>query len=75
MESMHKKMALCSAGVLGIFGVLVMAKILLHRHHHAKTDKKEGIGLSERLKESKAALEKATARVQSAFDRIKNRKP
>jgi hypothetical protein len=31
--------------------------------------------IDERLRESKAALDKATAHVQSVFEQIKNRKP
>jgi hypothetical protein len=71
MNNMWKCLAI-SGGAMGVVGILLMVKAA---RHHTGTYEKVGKDFDESLKESKAALDKATAHVKNVFERIKNRKP
>jgi hypothetical protein len=73
MDCKKKCLVLCGVGTVGV-GIILMVKAARHWHHPGKCEK-VGKNIDERLKESKAALDKATAHVQSVYDHIKNRKP
>jgi hypothetical protein len=72
MDTMGKCVALSCLGVTGIVGLLFL-KVAWHRRH-GKFFAKAGKGLDEKLKESIMALDEAKARVQSAFDHIRDLK-
>jgi hypothetical protein len=72
MNNKMKSLVLCGAGAMGI-GILLIVNAARHCRHHGGCES-VGINIDERLNESKAALDKATALVQSVFDRIKNLK-
>lgn len=74
MNIMRKCLLLSGVGAVGAVGALFAVKIARHRHH-AGMYERAGKGIDEKLKESKESLDKATSRVQSIFDHIKNRKP
>ena len=57
----------------GIF-IIVLAFFAIGRWRHPRKDGKIGVNIDGRLKESKAALEKAAARVERVVEHIKNRK-
>ena len=75
MCNMRKCLAISVIGAAGVICVelLLTAKIAGRRRESGACEKL-GKGIDERLKESKAALEKATAHVQSVFEHIKDRK-
>jgi hypothetical protein len=60
-------------GAIGTVGALFAVKIA-RRRRHAGMYEKAGKGIDEKLKESKESLDRATSRIQSVFDRIRNRK-
>jgi len=70
MCTMKKCLAIVGMGIMGVIGVLVMSK---SRHHSGKYEK-VGQNIDETLMESKDALDKASAHVQSVFEHMKNRK-
>jgi hypothetical protein len=74
MNSIRKCLVILGMGVTGWFGILLMVKAVRSKRHTGMYEK-VGKGIDERLSESKAALNKATAHVQSIFEQIKNRKP
>lgn len=74
MKTVQKGLVLSRVGAIGVIAVLFMAMASRHRHHTGRCEK-AGRDIDERLKESKAALDKAIAHVQSAYEHIKNRKP
>jgi hypothetical protein len=73
MDTMRKCLVISGVGVMWIVGILLMVKTAQTRRH-AGMYEKVGKGIDERLSESMAALNKATAQVQSVFEHIKNRK-
>jgi hypothetical protein len=74
MDNTQKNLALLGIAAIGIGGMVLIAKALWHQDHTSIYEK-VGKGIDERLKESKEALERASVRVQSAFEHIKTRKP
>jgi hypothetical protein len=73
MDKILKYLVTGGVVVMGVVGILLMVKASRHMHHAGMCEK-AGKGIDERLTESKAALDKATAHVQSVFENIKNRK-
>jgi hypothetical protein len=73
MDNKVKCLVISGVGALGVGILLIMSKAARHRHCSGSCEKGEK-SFGEKLKESKAALDRATAHVQSVFDRIKNRK-
>ena len=69
MDTMRKYLIISGAGIIGI-GILLMIKA----SHHHDTGMCESVGksLDEKLRDSKDALDKASAHVQSVFEQIKN---
>lgn len=53
--------------------IVLLVTRAVRRRHFSGIFEKTGSGIDERLKESKVALEKAAARVQSVFEHIRNR--
>jgi hypothetical protein len=74
MNAIRKCLTISGLAALGAAGALLLASVM-RRKDRAGRCEKVGKGVDEKLKESKAALDKAAARVQSVFDHIKNRKP
>ena len=74
MDKMHKNAVLAGLIAAGLGSVMLIAKTARHRHPTGMYEK-VGKSIDERLRESKEALDRATARVQSVFEHIKNRKP
>ena len=70
MDTMEKCITLSCLGVTGIVGLLFIK--VAWRRRHGNLFAKAGKGLDEKLKESIMALDEAKARVQSAFDHIRN---
>jgi hypothetical protein len=70
MNNISKGLVTSAIGAMGIAGIAFMVKALRPRHV-AGMYEKVGRGIDERLKESKTALDKAAAHVQSVFDHIK----
>jgi hypothetical protein len=73
MDAMRKSLVVCGVGAMGAVGVLLIVKAARHRHHMSMYEK-VGKGVNEKLKESMAALDKATAHVQTVFEHMKNGK-
>lgn len=73
MDTMRKCLVMSGLGALGAAGVLLIVKATRHRHHMSMYEK-VGKGVNEKLKESMAALDKATAHVQTVFEHMKNGK-
>lgn len=73
MITMKKCLLLSAVEAMTVFVILLTIKAVLHGHHTGRGEK-AGIGIDDRLKESKAALDKAVAHVQDVFEHIKNRK-
>lgn len=73
MDTMRKCLVMSGAGVIGAAGLLLIVKAARHRHHMSMYEK-VGKGIDEKLKESMAALDKATAHVQTVFEHMKSRK-
>ena len=73
MCTMQKCLVVFGMGVIGVIGVLLMSKTRQHAHHTGMYEK-AGQGIDEKLMESKVALDKASAHVQSVFEHMKNRK-
>jgi hypothetical protein len=74
MDTVRKCLVILGINAMGVIGILLMIKAAKSRHQRG-TYEKVGKGLDERLNESKAALDKATAQVLNIFEHIKNRKP
>jgi hypothetical protein len=74
MINMRKYLMLSGVGAMGVVGTMLIVRAARHRRHTGICEK-AGKDIDERLKESKAALDKATAHVQSVFEHIKNPKP
>jgi hypothetical protein len=74
MDNMQKCVVISGVGAMGVVGIILMAKAARHPHNTGRYEK-VGKGIDQRLRESKAALDKATAHVQSVFEHITNRKP
>lgn len=72
MKTMGKCVALSCVGVTGILGILFIK--FARRRRNGNLYAKAGKGLDEKLKESIVALDEAKARVQSAFDHIRDLK-
>ena len=72
MDTIRKSLFLSGAGALGVFGIILFFKYLLH--HNAIKFEKAGKGIDEKLHESMVALDKATVNVQQVFENIKNLK-
>jgi hypothetical protein len=70
MDTMGKCVALSCLGITGIVGLLFIKAAWRRRHRNLFAQ--AGRGLDEKLKESIMALDEAKARVQSAFDHIRN---
>ncbi|MDD5673761.1 MAG: hypothetical protein PHC61_06345 [Chitinivibrionales bacterium] len=64
------KSGLCMMAIVGVAGLI---KIAWHRHHCAEHEN-NGKKLDERLKDSILSLNKATAHIQSVFEKIKLKK-
>jgi hypothetical protein len=73
MDTLRKNLFLYGAGALGIISIVLFVKHLLH-HHDALKLEAAGKGIDEKLRESLAALDKATANVQQVFENIKHLK-
>lgn len=73
MDTIRKSLFQSVAGALGVIGMVLLIKYLLH-HHNALQFEKAGKGLDEKLHESMVALDKATANVQQIFQSIKHLK-
>lgn len=73
MDKILKGLVICGVFAIGAAGILLMVKAARHGHH-AGIGEKTGRGIDEGLRESKAALDKATAHVQSVFEHIKSPK-
>jgi hypothetical protein len=73
MDTMRKFAGLSGVLAVGAAGLMLIVKAAQHRQHTGMYEK-VGKGIDDRLKESKEALEKATAHVQSVFEHIKHRK-
>lgn len=69
MDAIRKCLVITGAGIIGI-GILLMIKAT-HRH---ETGLCENVGknIDEKMRESKDALDKASAHVQSVFEQIKS---
>jgi hypothetical protein len=74
MDNMRKYLMISGVCAMGVVGIILMVKAARHRHHTGRYEK-VGKGIDQSLRESKAALDKATAHVQSVFEHITNRKP
>jgi hypothetical protein len=61
---------LSGVGALGATGILLIVNAAQNRRHVGMYEK-AGKDIDEKLKDSKAILDKATARIQSIFDHIK----
>jgi hypothetical protein len=72
MDAMRKCLVWSGVGAIGAFGALLIFKAMGHQHHVSMYEK-VGKGIDEKLKESMAALEKATAHVQTVFQHMKSR--
>ena len=72
MNTMRKCLVMSGVGVIWVVGILLMVKAVRPRTPAGRYEK-VGKGIDERLSESMAALNKATAQVQSVFEHIKNR--
>ncbi len=73
MLNMKKCIMISAVEAMTVFVIVLAIKAVRHQHHSCKCEK-TGIGIDERLKESKAALDKAAAHVQSVFEHINNHK-
>jgi hypothetical protein len=73
MNIIRKCLLISGVGAIGAVGALFTAKIA-RRRQHAGMYEKAGKSIDEKLKESKESLDRATSRIQSVFDRIRNRK-
>ncbi len=73
MNKILKYAMLCTAGIMGAIGLIIVIKSARPEHRMGLAEKM-GKGIDERLRESKDALDTATARVQSIFETIKNGK-
>ena len=69
MDTIRKCLLISGMGAMWIVGILLMVRVTRSRHNAGMYEKarKE---IDERLRESKAALDKATAYVQSVFKHI-----
>jgi hypothetical protein len=72
MNTLRKCLILSGLGAMGIVAIIIMVKTA--RHRPTGTYEKVGKGIDEKLKESKEALDKATAHVHNVFEHIKGRK-
>ena len=72
MDTIRRCLVISGVGVAWVVGILLMVKTAQIRRHMGMYEK-VGKGIDERLSESMAALNKATAQVQSVFEHIKNR--
>jgi hypothetical protein len=73
MDNIRKGLVIAGMGAIGWVGTLLIVKAARPKRPMG-TYEKIGKGMDERLSESKAALDKAAAQVQSVFEQIKNRK-
>jgi hypothetical protein len=72
MDTIGKCITLSCLGVTGIVGLLFIK--VAWRRRHGNLFAKAGKGLDNKLKESIVALDEAKARVQSAFDHLRDLK-
>lgn len=72
MNSTKKSLLMAGAGLIGVVGILLLVKTW---KHHAGLYEKVGKGIDEKMRESKAALERASAHVQQVFEHIKSIRP
>lgn len=73
MDNMRKCLVTCGVVAMGVVGILLIVNSVRHRKPAGMCEK-VGEGIDESVRESKAALEKATVHVQKVFEHIKNRK-
>jgi hypothetical protein len=73
MDTMRKCMVLCGMAAMGILGIVLMAKVA-RSGHQTGVYAKVGNSIDVSLKESMAALDKATAHIHSVYEHLKNRK-
>lgn len=73
MDYKTKSMLLLGMSVIGVAGLILMAKNAQHRHCNG-TYEKVGQSIDHRLMEARESLEKASVQVQNVFEHIKNMK-
>jgi hypothetical protein len=73
MDTIQKWLVTSVVGAMGLVGIILTVRTAQHRHHACMYEK-VGKNIDEKLKESMATLEKATAHVKSVFEHIKNLK-
>ncbi len=74
MDAIRKGLVISGVGAtIGALGSMLIFKAM-RRRHHMRMYEKVGKGIDDKLKESMAALDKATAHVQAVFEHIKSRK-
>ena len=73
MDNIRKGLVIVGMGAIGWVGTLLIVKAVRPKRPTG-TYEKIGKGIDEKLNESKAALDNATAQVHSVFEQIKNRK-
>ena len=74
MDKTIKFLALSGAGVMGIAAMMLAVKATRNGHHITGMCENAGKGLDERLKDPMAALDKATAHIQSVLEHLKKLK-
>jgi len=73
MNTMQKYAVMLGLGAMGAAALLLMATTGSRRHHPGMCEE-AGKSIDERLKESKVALDNATAHIASVFEKIGSRK-
>jgi hypothetical protein len=73
MNNMRRLLIVCGLGVIGIACAILIIKNRSVKHSDGMCEE-AGRGIDERLRESKAALDKASAHIQNVFEHVKNRK-
>ncbi|MBN1128276.1 MAG: hypothetical protein JXA71_04785 [Chitinispirillaceae bacterium] len=73
MKNLWKDLTLVGAGVTGGVAVALMVKAAQQRNHPGRYENL-GKSVDEKIRESKDALEKATAHVYGVFEQIRNLK-
>lgn len=72
MDTIRKSLFLSGAAALGVFGIVLLFKYILH--HNTIKFEATGKGIDQKLHDSMEALDKATANVQQIFENIKHLK-